>query len=77
MPRHNPPTIFADFQNADIHGFVRLNTEGTRADLARVGLTLFEGLRLILSDGELEAEALVMKPGIEGLWRAQIDWSVL
>ncbi|HEU5285899.1 MAG TPA: hypothetical protein VFU20_05235, partial [Sphingomicrobium sp.] len=70
-------TIYADFQNADREGYVRLNTEGTQADLCRVGLALSEGLRLCLSDGELRTTAVVVQPGTEGVWRAKIDWSGL
>jgi hypothetical protein len=71
------PTIYADFQNADADGFVRLNTDGTRCDLKRAGLALADGLQLHLSDGELRADALVLKPGAEGVWRARIDWAGL
>jgi hypothetical protein len=70
-------TIYADFQNSDPEGYVRLNTQGTRGDLEAAGLTLSDGLRLNLSDGELKTEALVVKPGSEGVWRAKIDWVAL
>ena len=71
------PTIYADFQNADTEGFVRLSTDGTRCDLERTGLVLAEGLQLYLSDGDLRISALVLKPGAEGVWRARIDWAAL
>ena len=71
------PTIFADFQNADPEGFVRLNTNGTRSDLDRAALSLVVGLRLCLSDGELLTEAVVVAPGTEGIWRTKIDWRSL
>lgn len=70
-------TIYADFQNADVDGYVRLNTAGTLNDLAVGGLSLFEGLRVNLSDGELKTEAVVVPPGSEGVWRARIDWAGL
>lgn len=70
-------TIYADFQNADADGYVRLNTAGTLTDLAVGGLALLDGLRVNLSDGELKAEAVVVSPGSEGVWRARIDWAGL
>lgn len=70
-------TIYADFQNADVEGFGRLSCDGTRADLERAGISLSEGSRLILSDGDLKTEAVVVKPGSEKVWRARIDWAAL
>lgn len=71
------PTIYVDFQNADEDGFVRLNTNGTLADLEKAQLSLVDGLPLFLSDGELTAKATVREPGLEGVWRAEIDWGEL
>lgn len=71
------PMIYADFQNADADGYVRLNCDGTRADLEQARLVLAEGMRLNLSDGELQTEATVVRPGSEGVWRAEINWSAL
>jgi len=71
------PTIYADFQNADQDGFVRLNTVGTFADLARLGVTLVDGLSIVISDGELRSQATVRRPGVEGIWRAQVDWGAI
>lgn len=70
-------TIYADFQNADRDGFVRLNTNGTVADLARLGLTLVDGLSVVISDGELVSQATIRCPGVEGIWRAEIDWEAI
>ena len=74
---HSGPTIYADFQNSDQEGFVRLNTAGTVADLARLGVTLVDGLSVVISDGELFSGATVRDPGVEGVWRAQIDWEAI
>lgn len=68
------PRIAVDFQNADTAGRLRLNTEGSRRDLARLGIELREGLGLILSDGELETHGVVVWSADEGCWVAQIDW---
>ena len=69
--------LFADFNNADRDGFVRLNTAGTRRDLATLGSVLVDGLEVQLSDGELIVDAVVVPPGAEGVWRARIDWDQL
>lgn len=71
------PFVYADFQNADSEGYVRLNTEGTRASIEGAALALSEGLKLCLTDGELQTEAIVIGPGCEGIWRAKIDWNDL
>jgi hypothetical protein len=49
------PTIYADFQNADPQGRLRLNCIGTIRDLARLQIILREGIRLTLHDDGLEA----------------------
>lgn len=64
--------IFADFNNRDIKGFLRLNTVGTIDDLSEQGIVLAEGLHLTVSDGDLVAETIVRAPGDEGIWRAEI-----
>jgi hypothetical protein len=71
------PTIYADFQNSDQEGFVRLNTAGALADLARLSVTLANGLSVVISDGELLSKAKVRDPGVEGIWQAQIDWEAI
>jgi hypothetical protein len=70
-------TIYADFQNADIEGFVRLNCEGTLVALAPEGISLAAGQEFVLTDGELRTNAVVVEPGEEGIWRARVDWSAL
>lgn len=66
--------VFADFNNADPQGRVRLNTVGTQHDLKRQGIILQEGTEIILASLELEAEATVTRSSEEGLWVAKIDW---
>lgn len=65
-------SIYADFNNRDADGFIRLNTVGTIESLATNGIALREGLRLIVADGDLEADAVVRACGTEKVWRAEI-----
>ena len=72
------PTIFADFNNADARGHVRLNCVGTIRDLADKGLVLREGLPLILSDDDsLEADGEAHFDEEDRLWVARINWSAI
>ena len=64
--------IFADFNNRDVDGLLRLNTVGTINDLATQAISLEDGLRLMVSDGDLTAEIVVRSPGREGVWRGEI-----
>jgi hypothetical protein len=70
--------IFADFNNADSDGFVRLNCVGSESDISRYGIELQPGMKLLLYDGdEFEIAGLVVEPGSEGIWRARVDWAEL
>lgn len=64
--------VYADFNNRDPDGLIRLNTVGTTMGLAAMGVALREGLRLIVSDGDLEADVVVRACGPENIWRAEI-----
>jgi hypothetical protein len=70
-------TIYVDFHNADAQGRVRLNCNGTIRDLADKGITLKNGLRLTLSDDELEADGEVHFTEEEKPWVAVIDWDAI
>ena len=74
MPEH---TVYADFHNADSKGRVRLNCVGTIRDLAEKRIVLSEGLRLTLSDDDLETEGTVLFAEDERLWVAVIDWNAI
>jgi len=50
------PRIYADFNNADEDGRLRLNVNGALDAIARLGDPLKAGDRFIYSDGELEVE---------------------
>lgn len=68
--------IFADFNNADNSGRVRLNTHGSLADIERVGILLKPGLELILTDyDELETVGFVEFSAEEKIWVAKIHFS--
>jgi hypothetical protein len=77
------PKVYADFQNADPAGRVRLNCVGTVEDLARHQVALRDGLTLTLyaddadAQGrpeELQADAIVTFSTDENCWVATIDW---
>lgn len=72
-----PATVYVDFHNADSRGRIRLNCVGTARDLSENQIELTEGLKLTLSDGELEAEGEVQFAEGEKLWVAAIDWKAL
>ncbi len=80
------PRIFADFQNTDAQGRVRLNTVGTLEDLSRLQVHLREGLALTLYQDdadeqgrpqELQAEGVATYSQGERCWVATIDWDAL
>ena len=49
------PKVYADFQNADASGRVRLNCVGTSEDLAQQRISLLEGMVLTLYSDDLDA----------------------
>jgi hypothetical protein len=71
------PSIYADFNNADSRGRLRLNCVGTIQDLARQGVRLRDGLQLLLHDDELEAEGEVHFSPEEQIWVADINWKLV
>jgi hypothetical protein len=80
------PKVFADFQNTDAQGRVRLNTTGTTRDLTTQQVSLREGLILQLYDHdedgagnplELQVVGKVSFSQDEQCWVASVDWSKL
>ena len=68
--------LFADFNNTDKHGRIRLNTNGTLNDLAKDSITLKSGLEVLLNDGDcLESGGIVEYSDEEKIWVARIDWN--
>jgi hypothetical protein len=71
----NYPKVFADFQNADQQGRLRLNCIGTIEDLSRQGTQLIRGGKLLIYSEELEADAVIEYSNEEKIWVAAIDWN--
>jgi len=69
--------MYADFNNADAEGRVRLNGAGTIRDLARLGVRLRDGMPLTIHDEELAADAEAVYSPNEAIWVALIDWSLV
>jgi hypothetical protein len=68
------PRIFADFQNADPLGRVRLNTVGSIRGLE--GVHLQAGTVLDLYDGDMELKGGVAEYSVdEKIWVARVDWN--
>jgi hypothetical protein len=78
------PQVYADFQNADARGRLRLNCVGTINDLSRQRIELHEGLGVMLYDdndadeqgrpARLVAQGTVAFSAEEHCWVASIDW---
>jgi hypothetical protein len=71
------PRVFADFQNADAQGRLRLNCIGTVEDLARQSIALRDGQWLTLYSEELAVDGQVHYSTEENLWVAVIDWKAI
>ena len=56
---NEPLAIVADLNAIDPTGCIRLNCNGTIADIERLGIVLHEGLRLHVADADLEADIVV------------------
>lgn len=69
--------IYADFHNADTKGRLRLNCDGTLADLASQKIILQDDQPLILYSEELEVDGIVQYSHEEDLWVAIIDWNTI
>ena len=82
----NHPRVYADFQNADARGRLRLNCVGTIEDLSRLKIQLVEGLLLTLFSDDSEDDAHPRELQVQGrveyssgeqCWVAAIDWSAI
>jgi hypothetical protein len=68
--------IFADFNNVDKLGRVRLNTAGTMEDIDKNRIVLKDGLQVILDDNdEFNYLATVEFSQEEDIWVAKINAS--
>ena len=72
------PKLFADFNNADRQGRVRLNTNGTFADIKKLKLELKEGMQVLLHDDDcLETVGQLKYSDEENIWVAELNWDTL
>jgi hypothetical protein len=69
------PVIYADFNNADRHGRLRLAICGSEEDIQRQDLKLFDGMKVIVKGDDLSADAEVKFSNEEQIWVAEINWA--
>ncbi len=68
--------IFADFNNADTSGRVRLNTIGSLNDIHKLGDNFKENIYVLLDDlDRLQIFGRVKYSDEEKIWVAEIDWT--
>ena len=69
------PKIFADFNNVDKNGKVRLNTSGSLKDIQRLQIDLKEGMEILLDDQDgLVTMGQLGYSEEEKIWVAEINW---
>lgn len=80
------PRIYADFQNADAQGRIRLNTQGTLDDINELQLEMCDGLAVTLytddvnpagAEDFMEVDGVVSLAEAEKCWVATIDWNAI
>ena len=70
--------IFADFNNADAHGRLRLNTNGSLNDIKEQNISLKPGMMVQLNDNdEFSISGIVEFSNEENIWVVKIDWNDL
>ena len=70
--------IFADFNNADKKGRVRLNTNGSLADIRDKNIELVSGKKIMIDDHqELTAFGILHFSNEENLWVVEINWDAI
>lgn len=70
------PKLFADFNNVDQQGRVRLNTYGTFEDIKKMNLELKEGMQVFLDDNDtLTTIGHIKYSDDEKIWVAEISWN--
>ncbi len=67
--------LFADFNNADRKGRLRLNCRGTLDDLEALGVCLCDGLCVVLDDHDELSVRGIVRWDVDDGWVAEIDWS--
>jgi hypothetical protein len=67
--------IYADFNNVDAQGRVRLNCVGSMKDIDNLASDVRSGAKVLLyTPGELEVEALLE---FDAIWVAIPDWTTI
>jgi len=69
--------IYADFNNADSEGRLRLNVRGSLADLEQLGSDLAPGLEVHLESEDLYCTGVLDRSVEEDMWVARIDWNTV
>lgn len=70
-------TIYADFNNCDIKKRVRLNSDGTKMDIKKLGIRLDEGMTLRICNGGLAGEGIVVFSEEEKIWVVEVKWELI
>lgn len=70
-------TIYADFNNVDEEGCIRLNCTQTLNDIETQAIKIKPGLKLNLTDNQKIVEGRVQYSKPEDIWVALINWSDL
>lgn len=72
------PKIFADFNNADRKGRIRLNTNGSLSDIKLLKIELIDGKKVMLDDDDgLATIGSLMFSEEERIWVVEIDRKAL
>ena len=70
--------IFADFNNTDSQGRIRLNTHGTIVDIEKQQINMRSGMEVLLDDyDELSISGIIEFSEKENIWVAIIKWDEL
>lgn len=70
--------IFADFNNTDVNGDVRLNCLGTLEDIKNGEIILREGLEILLDDYDsIKTIGRCKFSASESIWIAEVNWNAL
>ena len=69
--------IYADFNNCEENGKVRLNTNGSLGDLFRVKKQIHAGMPVWLYDEEFEVESKLEYDKKWKIWMGDPHWSTI
>jgi len=68
--------LFVDFNNADIHGRIRLNSKGTLEDIKNAKIVLHNNMKVTLDDSDgLRVLGYIEFSIEEKIWVAKINWN--